>query len=162
MRVNLLLADSGEVDPGGKLHALGIGWATTISPTPPMVVLLLLQIMPDETDIFGHPLTINVSLRGQDGEQFLVPDSGGNDNTIQIHGEATMSPPPQPQAGLPVSSSLVLTIGPGIPLPEQKVYSWKVVITAKGNDKELASDSAVFFVSKRSETAKPPQAHSQA
>lgn len=161
MKVDLLLADSGEVDPNGKLHALGIGWTSTVSPTPPMVVILILQIMPTETDILGHPLTINVSIRTQDGEQFLDTDPDGGSHPIQIQGDAMINPSAELQAGLPISTSLVLPIGPGIPLLERRLYSWDVAITAKEDDRALASDSSVFYVSRLVQPIQQPQAHSK-
>ena len=49
MRAKLLLADAAKVSEG-KVDALGLGWSTTTSPTPPAAIIILLQFGWDETN----------------------------------------------------------------------------------------------------------------
>ena len=44
MRVHVLLADSAQADPSGKVHALGIGWTVTSSPTPPAALIAMVWV----------------------------------------------------------------------------------------------------------------------
>lgn len=76
MRATVLLADSAQSDPAGKVHALGLGWTVTSTPTPPMALVVLIEVdwteanrkIPFKAELLtadGH----NVTARGPLGEQ---------------------------------------------------------------------------------------------
>ncbi len=44
MRIHLLLADSAQADPTGKVHALGLGWTVTSTPTPPAALIATIWV----------------------------------------------------------------------------------------------------------------------
>ncbi|MEU7633388.1 hypothetical protein AB0C34_25980 [Nocardia sp. NPDC049220] len=48
MKLTLWTADSAQPDPSGKAHALGLGWSVTTTPTPPMALVVFVDIGTDE------------------------------------------------------------------------------------------------------------------
>ena len=70
MKVMLLLADSAQVTPdGAKVHALGLGWDLTGSPTAPMAVVALIQVPWHETNLQHHFVIMLRDVQGFPSEE---------------------------------------------------------------------------------------------
>ncbi len=49
MRIrDLLLADAAQVDAQAKIHALGLGWTHIPTPTPPIAIVSVVELQPEE------------------------------------------------------------------------------------------------------------------
>ncbi len=137
MRAKILLADYAKVSDG-KVDALGLGWTTTVTPTPPAAVVLLLQIGWDETN---RPLTGTLELLDADGQPVHVTGPHGpHPLRISFSGEAGRP------AGVPAGSMIDLpvtaTLGPGLPLVASQRYEWRLTIDGETQEDWVAS----FFV----------------
>lgn len=157
MEINLLLADSAQIDPGGKAHALGIGWARTISPTPPMGILVLISIMPDESQFLNQTLEIDVFLVDQDENPVAPNDPNAGSNAFRVHWEVETSYPQNQQEGLPIGYPLALNIGPGLPIPAGHLYAWKAVLSVKDDATVNITSKAVFLVAEGAASFATPQ-----
>ena len=65
MKLTLSLADSAQVIGGGKVYALGLGWSRVHTPTPPMALIMMLDLMPDEAN--AGPCKLVIELLDADG-----------------------------------------------------------------------------------------------
>ena len=143
MKAQLLLADAAKADPGSsKVHALGLGWSVTSSPTPAMALVLLLKVAWTECN---RPLAIHIWLETEDGKVVRVPGPAGPLSLdLRASGEAGRP------AGLPegsaVDMSLAFGLGSGLPLPAGARYLWKAEIKDEGQDSVLGEDSVSFYV----------------
>ncbi|MFT8857184.1 hypothetical protein [Bifidobacterium aquikefiri] len=143
MKIQILLADSAETDvASGKVHALGIGWNITTSPTPPAAIILLLNVAWGECN---RPFSIDVELRDEDGNKAQTNTPAGL-VPIYIHAEGEAGRPPGIKAGSDIRMPLSFTIGQGLVLTEGKRYEWKVVAKWKDSGEEISSASESFFV----------------
>lgn len=70
MRLLSLLADQAQIDQQQKVHALGLNWSHTHSPLPPLAVIVLAELSPDETPT---ALSVTVELFDAQGEAVKVP-----------------------------------------------------------------------------------------
>ena len=143
MKIQILLADSAETDgSSGKVHALGLGWNITTSPTPPAALILLLNVAWDECN---QKFSLDVNLRDEDGKQVLITTPAGP-APILIHADGEAGRPPDVKQGSDIRMPLSFNIGQGLPLVEGKRYEWKVVAkwVDSGDVADEASES--FFV----------------
>lgn len=77
MRVVLLLADAAQPDNNGKVSALGIGWTRTAAPSPPLGVLLFVDLSIDEVtrnEGSDRGLDLKVELYAEDGSAVTIDD----------------------------------------------------------------------------------------
>ena len=77
MRIHLPLADSAQPDPTGKVHALGIGWTVTSTPTPPAALIAMIWVDWTEANqkfnLAGSPVDGDgkvIDVDGPDGLEF--------------------------------------------------------------------------------------------
>ncbi|WP_194813752.1 hypothetical protein [Nocardia sp. XZ_19_385] len=110
MKLLVLLADSAQVAAGGKVHALGLGWNETVSPTPPMALVMFLESEP------GERLDDEVRITGA-----LVDGSG---EPAQQKSLGALQFQTSLQVGADADRAIaVVNFGPGIPL-EPGSYAW--------------------------------------
>jgi hypothetical protein len=143
MKIQILLADSAETDGNsGKVHALGLGWNNTVSPTPPAAIVLLLNVAWDECN---RGFSLDVNLRDEDGKQIQIATPAGP-APILIHAEGEAGRPPGIKQGSDIRMPLSFNIGQGLPLVEGKRYEWKVVAKWKDSGDVAGEASESFFV----------------
>jgi hypothetical protein len=122
MRAVVLLADAGQVDGSTqKLHAIGLGWTVTSSPTPPAAVCVFI-IVPWNATNQRH----NFSLYLQDADGRPVQDPAGN--AIKADGSFEMGRPAGVPVGSPLTQPFVLPIPPGLQLEGGQSYEWRMEI----------------------------------
>jgi hypothetical protein len=136
MRAKLLLADAAKVSDG-KVDALGLGWSTTTSPTPPAAVVILLQLGWDETD---RSRVLVIELLDADGRPVVVNGPNGL-GPLRIEGQVEASRPTDVPAGTPIDVPLAFGIGPGISLTPGQRYEWRLSV-----DGETHEDWEVSFL----------------
>jgi hypothetical protein len=122
MRIHVLLADSAQMDPSGKVHALGLGWTVTGTPTPPCALIALIWVEWNEANRKFH---LTGSLVDGDGVLIEVdgPDGRG---PITFGGEIEAGRPPGLPAGTPQLFPLVLNLSPGLVLAPGNRYEWRL------------------------------------
>lgn len=114
MKLTFLLADSAQTDGNGKVHALGIGWTTTVTPTPPLALIVLIDAQEEES---GKLWTIVIDLCDQDGNLVQIPGGdSGQAQTIQVRIDVQFSATELVVPGDPLRSPATVQIGPGMPL----------------------------------------------
>lgn len=136
MRAKLLLADAAKVSEG-KVDALGLGWSTTTSPTPPAAIIILLQFGWDETNTSR---ALVVELLDADGKPVLVNGVNGL-GPLRIEGNVEAGRPSGIPAGTPIDVPLAFGIGPGINLTAGQRYEWRLSL-----DGETSEDWEVSFL----------------
>lgn len=140
MEANLLLADSAQASPDGKVHALGLGWSQTSTPTPPCALVVVLGIPWDQTN---RRIEFRLELLDTDGH--AVPTPGHpQDAPLRVDGVVEAGRPAGLPLGSTVSQALALNMGPGIPLEPGQSYEWKLTI----DDEHKENWSARFSVSR--------------
>ncbi len=127
MEAKILLADSAQASPDGKVHALGLGWSFTGTPTPPAAVILLLSIPWDQSN---RRIAFHVELVDADGHTVLDP----NGAPMRVEGEIEAGRPAGMPHGSPLASALAMNVGPGISLQVGEAYEYK--LTIDGEHKE--------------------------
>jgi hypothetical protein len=137
MQAVILLADSAQTDPAGKIHALGIGWSVTSTPTPPASLMIFLQI-PWTAANSKHKLLIE--LLTADGHPVPSPDGPGQ--SMRIEGEFEVGRPPGLPAGMPLGQPLTIGLPVGLELTAGQMYEWRLSIDGTHEDPW----SARFFV----------------
>ena len=127
MKASLILADAAQADPRGKLHALGLGWSVTSTPTPPMGLVVLVDCPWDQTNV-KHQMTID--LVDADGHPVtLQTDAFGNPlPAVHIEADFEVGRPPGIPAGTPQRQVLDINIGPGFPLTPGQKYEFRLSI----------------------------------
>ncbi|MFC8731563.1 DUF6941 family protein [Luteimicrobium sp. NPDC057192] len=129
MKATVLLADSAQSDLAGKVHALGLGWKITSSPTPPMAVVVLVDLDWEEANV---RVTLDASLVDSDGSPVLSPNAPND--PVSFHGEFETGRP----AGIPTGAELrvpiAVNIGQGLPLKSGGSYRWHVELRAPGSN----------------------------
>jgi hypothetical protein len=137
MHAVLLLADSAQADPSGKIHALGMGWSVTSSPTPPAALILFLKI-PWTAANRKHQLRIQ--LLTSDGVP--VPSPKDAQLHIQIEGEFEVGRPPGLPPGMALDQALTVPLPTALELARGQMYEWRLEID--GTHEE--SWTATFYV----------------
>jgi len=129
MRIHLLLADSAQADPTGKVHALGIGWTVTSTPTPPAALIAMIWVEWHEAN---QKFNLTGSLVDGDGSEIDVdgPDGFG---PIKFEGVIEAGRPPGLPAGTDQMMPLVVNLGPGLKLTPGHRYEWRVRIDTAPN-----------------------------
>lgn len=133
MDVVLLLADSAQTDSnGGKVHALGIGWDQTSSPTAPAAVIALVKVPWSETNQKHH---LTLQLRDADGHPVQLQTPIG-EQAIQLDAEFEVGRPPGIVSGTIQTVKIAPTIGP-MPLPPGR-YEWHAEIDNSSQESWVA------------------------
>ncbi len=125
MRVNVLLGDSAQADPSGKVHMLGLGWTRTGVPTGPMAVVVLLRL--EDADEARQQHEVELELVGPEGAPAVLVPGGALKLTAKIE------PDPEAKVDLPVVAPVVLQLG-GLPLAAGHTYTWRVLVDGKQDD----------------------------
>ena len=114
MRAIVLLAHSGHLDNNGTLHALGLGWTTSPTPTNQHVLIVFVEVEWSET---GREFPIRAELVDGDGARVAQTEQSViNARRHPIHPEGT-----------PVTIPFIATIPP-LQLKVGQRYQWRVSI----------------------------------
>jgi hypothetical protein len=111
MEAILLPASSAESAPNGLVHALGMGWSVTVSPTPPAALIVLLKVPWDQTN---HRHGFRLSLVDGDGHGVMPgrDPSTGTAAPLYIEGTFEAGRPPGLPHGTDIDQALTLSIPP--------------------------------------------------
>jgi hypothetical protein len=118
VKITMMLADAAQ-QVGGKLYILGGGWSTTGSPTPPMAVVIKIEVPWDRTNV-GHDWRL--ALVDADGRAVQTSD----ERAVEVTGELEVGRPAGLPDGTPLDAPLVVSFGP-MPL-ESGRYEWRLEI----------------------------------
>jgi hypothetical protein len=124
MRVAVVLADAAQSTPDGKAHALGLGWTFTSSPTPPMSLVVLLDVDWSETD---RDLPCRIDLVDEDGGAVLVHTPGQAPRGVEISFSVRVGRPPGHPEGVPIRWTQAVAL-PSLPLPPARRFQWRVTV----------------------------------
>ena len=133
----VMLADSAQTDPASKVHALGLGWSVTTSPTPPAAVVVLMKVPWTQTNTL-HRLT----LRLVDADGRPAPDAQQGMEPLVLTAEFEVGRPPGLPEGMAIDQSFTVGLPPGLPLTPGQVYEWRLDV----DDRHEETWSAKFFV----------------
>ena len=123
MEAILLLANTAEDHVNkGMINALGLGWSVTSTPTPPISLVLFIQVPWDQTNI-KHEVVID--LLDADGHPATVDASGSG---IRIEGTFEAGRPAGSTHGVPIDTAMIVNLGPGMRLTAGSGYQWRVQI----------------------------------
>jgi hypothetical protein len=123
MEAQILLADAAQASPDGKVHALGIGWSTTVTPLPPQAVIVLIKVPWDRSNDKHQAV---VELRGSDGEAVEIAGPLGM-QPVKIEAEFETGRPPGLPKGTPIDLPLAFNVSGGMPLQPGR-YVWELTI----------------------------------
>jgi hypothetical protein len=138
MQAVVLLADSAQTDPSNKLHALGLGWSVTTTPTPPAAVAVLMKVPWHQTNT-RHQLLLR--LVDADGRP-APPPTESSPGPLVIEAEFEVGRPAGLPEGMAIDQSFTVVLGPGLPLDAGEVYEWRLDIDGQHEE----GWSARFFV----------------
>jgi len=130
MEAVLLLADAAVTDPGNKVHALGLGWTVTSTPTPPAALIALVKVPWTATN---QPHRAVLRMLDADGRPVLLPGPDG-DASIEIVSDFEVGRPPGLPIGTDIDVPLVVTLGLGMPLAPDARYVWQLEIDGEVKD----------------------------
>jgi hypothetical protein len=130
MKVTVLLADSAQTDQNGKIHALGLGWTFTVSPTPPLAVVLLIDVEWTETN---EKFEVKAELVTADGAAISGEGPAGP-IPVAFAGVFEVGRPPGLPHGTPVRLPIAVNLGPGLPLVPGQRYVWRVSVDGVHED----------------------------
>jgi hypothetical protein len=130
VKITVLLADAAQVDPSGKAHALGLGWTETGTPTPPMALLLLVEVEWHEANTPHH---LVAELHTQDGQLVLVQGEEGAES-VRFDADIEVGRPAGLPHGSPLNVAFAVNVGAGVPLEAGERYRWRVTTTAEPDD----------------------------
>lgn len=123
MRAVVFLADAAQIDPSGKVNALGLGWRSCPSPVPAFTLVIVLDIDWSETNT---PHRLNIELLTQDGQPANVTGPFGP-QPIRFAATAEAGRPAGAVHGTSVRMPFAVNIGTGLQL-EPGMYEWRVSV----------------------------------
>jgi hypothetical protein len=129
MEAHILLADAAQSDQRGKIHALGLGWSTTLTPTPPQAVVILIKVPWNQAN---QRHTLEAELVTEDGQPVMIPGPLG-DQPVKIEGEFEAGRPAGLPHGTPLDMSLAFGIQQGMPLRPGR-YVWRLSINGHSEE----------------------------
>lgn len=125
MRLDLLLANSAQVDTtGGTVHALGLGWTTTSTPTPPSALVILLWMSWTEAN---ERFDFRAELVDSDGK----PVTGGDGEPVAFWGQTEVGRPAGMRPGSEIMTPLVVGLDRGLLLQPGGRYEWRMSVQTK-------------------------------
>jgi len=124
MRAIVLLAQSGHLDKSGTVHALGLGWTTSPTPTAQHVLIVFVEVQWSE---IGAAFPIRAELVDSDGARVAHTE----ENVINARRH-----PVHPE-GTPVTIPFIATI-PSLNLEVGQRYQWRVLIDDEMHEDWLA------------------------
>ncbi|MGB7146938.1 hypothetical protein [Mycobacterium sp.] len=135
MRIrDLLLADAAQVDAQAKIHTLGLGWTHIPTPTPPIAIVSVVELQPEEV-----PTAFEIKFELLDADKLpavLPPDARGESGAFSVTGNTSAvwaENAPEWQFHEPMFVPFALTIGPGIPL-DPGTYYFRATLNPESND----------------------------
>ena len=147
--ITVVLADTGQQDPGGKVHLLGAGWHRTSlaadGTAPPQAVAVFIEV---PAALLGSPVPLTIELVDQDGN--LVPQAGheGHDHQVQpMRFEQPLTTIQELGApeGEPGHANVLLVVG-GVVLRHASRYDWRVSFGGRTDRAWQASFATTPFV----------------
>jgi len=123
MNALLILCDSAQTDPTGKVHALGMGWTVTSTPTPPAALLVFIRV-PWTAANTRHSLLIE--LLNADGQ--TVPSPENSNLPVKVEGQFEAGRPPGVPPGMTLEQSITIPLRAGFDLKPGEVYNWRLEI----------------------------------
>ena len=124
MRVAVILADAAQSTPDGKAHALGVGWTFTSAPTPPMSLIVLLDVDWSETD---RDIPCQIDLVDEDGSPVELDAPGQEKRPVQIRFNVRVARPAGHPEGVPIRWTQAVSLPP-LPLPAGRRFQWRVTV----------------------------------
>lgn len=122
MRVKVLLGDAAQVDAGGKLYALGLGWTHTSTPVGQMGVAVLVDLDMEQEASGSHELVLG-----------LFDDADALVEIPAVRTRFTIKLDFVPDAGVKVPVVVPFAVQlSAVPLDPNRVYVWRV--TVDGNE----------------------------
>ncbi|MGO9228081.1 MAG: hypothetical protein ACLQKA_02555 [Bryobacteraceae bacterium] len=135
MKIDLQLADAASVDDRSKLYALGLGWTITNSPTPPIAILISIELDPEEVP---SDLQLELELIDDHGQVARFPPLQAEEKGRPVVAGGQIQAPPLPEnfPGDPLRIPLVVNIAPGIKLEPGQRYRFHATVTREGESIE--------------------------
>lgn len=138
MKAHVLLADFAQSDGAGKIGALGLGWTTTVTPTPPQAVIVLLRVGWTETN---RPHELELSLLTEDGKHAVMAPGPLGEVPLQVQATVEVGRPVGIPEGSDVDHNFAINLPPGLPLQPGR-HEWRLTIDGKHDE----AWTAPFFV----------------
>jgi hypothetical protein len=137
MKATLILADSTSGDPGGKLHALGLGWNSTTTPQPPFGIAVIIDCAWDQTNAQHHMV---IELVDADGQVVSVQQGPLGDPipAVRIEADFEIGRPPGHPHGSPIRQLIPINSTGGLPLAPGQ-YEFKLTIDGELFDSWLST-----------------------
>ncbi len=152
MNVTIHLTNSANVDSGGLVNALGLGWQITgPSPLPPFAVIVLVTAPENQSE---EPFEVRLQLTKSTGEPVVIGDPDAA-QPVELRVMAHVSPSTRRPVGLPSGANLIVEMAPGLFL-ESGIYEWVVSIDGKSQ----ASWRRPFYVRAKADEFPPTLARS--
>jgi hypothetical protein len=128
LEATLFVADSAQVSPDGKLHALGIGWQNTSSPvTAPCAVAFVLHVPWDETN---RKIKWVLDLFDADGNPVVLQTGPENFTPLHMENELEVGRPPGIKQGSAINVPFAVSFGP-MPLRADSTFEWRLKVSGK-------------------------------
>jgi hypothetical protein len=124
MDVTILLATAANLDAGGQVNALGLGWEIIGPPPLPAFVVVVTAKAPEDQG--EGPFDVRVRLLDATGDPVVLEEQG-TEQTLDVRFQAQAAPSATRPAGLRGGTTLILQLGPGI-LLEPGMYEWVVSV----------------------------------
>ena len=140
MQAVVLLADSAQTDPANKVHALGLGWSVTSTPTPPSALVVLLKVPWNATN---RKHSFELRLIDADGQPVMLgrDPTTGEPAPLMVQGDFEVGRPPGIPPGMALDQAFAINLGP-LPLQGGQMYEWRLEIDGHHED----AWSARFFI----------------
>ncbi|SIJ34532.1 Uncharacterised protein [Mycobacteroides abscessus subsp. abscessus] len=139
MKATVLLADSAQADPNGKVHALGLCWSVTGTPTPAHALVVLIEVAWDETN---KKIPFHAELVDGDGNSVVI-DSPVGQQPLQLDGVVEAGRPPGMPPGTAVRIPFCTQIGAGLNLVVGQRYEWRFSLNGESHEDWSASFTVV-------------------
>jgi hypothetical protein len=121
----LLLADSAQASPDGKLHALGMGWTHTSSPmTAPSAVAFILHVPWGETN---RKIKWTLDLLDADGNAVVVQTGPERYSSLHMEQEVEVGRPPGTKPGADINVPFAINLTP-MPLAPDRTFVWVLAV----------------------------------
>ena len=138
MKATLLLCDAAQVDPAGKVHILGAGWTVVGGgngvPLPAQAVVAMVHVPWHET---VRPHYLRLRLEDADGNAVLVGPPEARQPMVHEQTVVVNRPAGAPE-GITLDVPVVVSIGPGMPLPAGR-YAWRLEIDGASDEDWMAT-----------------------
>jgi hypothetical protein len=128
VEATLFLADSAQVSPDGKLHALGAGWTHTSSPmTAPLAVAFILHVPWSETN---RKIRWTLDLIDADGNPVLLQTGPERFTGVHVENEIEVGRPPGTKPGAAINAPFAVNMMP-MPLPPDRTFVWVLKVDGR-------------------------------